>query len=436
MKKQTRIARIVKRLFNNWALKLFSLVAAFLLWLLVIVSEDPEGQKPYYNIPVKLVNTEILTDEDLVYEVLDKTDIVSRVTVTAAKTIRDELTSGDIVAEADFQNLTVANTVEIRFYSLRYNDQISDISGSNEILKLNIEEKKTKRLALDVNTVGTVANGYIINNVAPDQNRIEISGPESVIARIASANLTVDVTDSAENISTYADVELYDSEGVAIPKDNLDMNTESVRVKVEILKTKTVPIRYSVMGVPATGYLFTGEITSTPETVLIAGTSETLSAVSEIVIPEDALNITGQTENMTTNINIGDYLPEGTILADSSFKGKAAVTVYIEKEMSKNLNIASDHIRLTAVPAGYTVELEGDSLSYTLGIKGLRTEVDALEESSLFGYINMNEFMELHDWENLESGIYEAEVSFLLPDSVTITHPLRVHISITKTEEL
>lgn len=436
MKKQTRIARIVKRLFNNWALKLFSLVAAFLLWLLVIVTEDPEGQKPYYNIPVKLVNTEILTDEDLVYEVLDKTDIVSRVTVTAAKTIRDELTSGDIVAEADFQNLTVANTVEIRFYSLRYNDQISDISGSNEILRLNIEEKKTKRLALHVNTTGTVANGYIVNNVTPDQNRIEISGPESVITRIASASLTVDVTDSVENISTYADVELYDAEGVAIPKDNLDMNTESVRVKVEIMKTKSVPIRYSVMGAPAAGYLFTGEIAGTPETVMIAGTAEALSAISEIVIPEETLNITGRTENLTTNINIEEYLPEGAILADSSFNGKVSVTVYIEKEVSRELSIAADQIRLTAVPAGYTAELDGEDLSYTLEVEGLRAEVETLDERSLFGHINMNEFTELHDWESLEPGTYEAEVSFLLPDSVTITHPLKVHIRITKTEEL
>lgn len=435
MKKQTKIGKIVKRLLNNWALKLFSVVAAFLLWLLVIRIDDPEDQKAFYNIPVKLVNTEILTNEDLVYEILDKTDTVSRVTVVAAKTIRDELVSGDIVAEADFQNLTVANTVEIRFYSLRYNEQISDIHGSNEILKLNIEEKKTKRLALEAKTEGTVADGYIINSVLPDQNRIEVSGPESVIAKIASASVTVNVTDSTGNISTYSDVKLFDADGNEIVTDNLDMNTKSVRVKVEILDTRTVPISYSVMGVPAAGYLFTGEIASTPDSVSIAGTTEALSSINEIAIPEEALNITGQTENMTTNINIEDYLPEGTILASDSFSGKASVTVFIEKEATKDLDIAAGHIRFMAVPTGYSVTIEGDVASYVLGVKGLRTEIEALDENILYGHINLNDFMELHNMESLEPGVYEAEATFQLSETITIIHPLKVQIKITKTEE-
>lgn len=433
MKKQTRIAGIGKKIVNNWALKLFSVAAAFLLWLLVIRIEDPEDQKAFYNIPVKLVNTEILTGEDLVYEVLDKTDVVSRVSVTAAKSIRDELSSSDIIAEADFQNLTVANTVEIRFYSQRYNDQISDITGSTEILKLNIEEKKTKRLSLDAVAVGTVASGHLLSEVSADQNRIEVSGPESVISRIASARVSVDVTDSAENISTYSDVILYDSDGQEIPMDNLDMNTRSVRVKVEILATKEIPIRYSVMGVPASGYLFTGEITGSPEKVAIAAAPEVLATISELVVPEDALNITGQTENMVTNINVSEYLPEGVVFAEEAFKGRVTVTVYIEQEKTRELEIGESHIRLLDVPEGYTAELHDESSTYKLEIKGLDTELSQVNVALLYGSVNLSEYME--EKEITESGLYEAEVSFQLPESLTVISPVKVHIRISKMEE-
>lgn len=433
MKKQTRIAGIGKKIVNNWALKLFSVVAAFLLWLLVIRIEDPEDQKAFYNIPVKLVNTEILAEEDLVYEVLDKTDVVARVSVTAAKSIRDELSNSDIIAEADFQNLTVANTVEIRFYSQRYNDQISDITGSTEILKLNIEEKKTKRLSLDAVAVGTVASGHLLSEVSADQNRIEVSGPESVISRIASARVTVDVTDSTENISTYSDVILYDGDGQEIPMDNLDMNTRSVRVKVEILATKEIPIRYSVMGVPAAGYLFTGEIAGSAERVTIAAAPEVLATVSEIVVPEDALNITGQTENMVTNINVSEYLPEGVIFAEEAFKGKVTVTVYIEQEKARELEIGESHIRLQDVPEGYTAELYGESSTYKLTVKGLEAEVAPINVATLYGTVSLSEYME--EKQITEPGIYEAEVSFQLPESITVTNPVKVHIRISKTEE-
>lgn len=433
MKKQTRIAGIGKKIVNNWALKLFSVVAAFLLWLLVIRIEDPEDQKAFYNIPVKLVNTEILAEEDLVYEVLDKTDVVARVSVTAAKSIRDELSNSDIIAEADFQNLTVANTVEIRFYSQRYNDQISDITGSTEILKLNIEEKKTKRLSLDAVAVGAVASGHLLSEVSADQNRIEVSGPESVISRIASARVTVDVTDSTENISTYSDVILYDGDGQEIPMDNLDMNTRSVRVKVEILATKEIPIRYSVMGVPAAGYLFTGEIAGSAERVTIAAAPEVLATVSEIVVPEDALNITGQTENMVTNINVSEYLPEGVIFAEEAFKGKVTVTVYIEQEKTRELEIGESHIRLQDVPEGYTAELYGESSTYKLTVKGLEAEVAPINVATLYGTVSLSEYME--EKQITEPGIYEAEVSFQLPESITVTNPVKVHIRISKTEE-
>ena len=127
-------------MLSNWALKLFSLIAAVLLWLLVMNIEDPEDQRSYYNIPVRLTNTEVLTEEGMVYEVLDRTDTVRTVTIIAPKTVRDELSASDIVAEADFSKLTVTNTVEIEFYSLRYNDKIISIganAGSSVTRKTN-----------------------------------------------------------------------------------------------------------------------------------------------------------------------------------------------------------------------------------------------------------------------------------------------------------
>lgn len=424
-----------RKLTNNWSLKLFSLMAAFLLWLVVMTIENPEDRKTFYNIPVKLVNTEVLTDADMVYEIMDKTDVVRSVTIVAKKTIRDELSSSDIVAEADFSNLTVANTVEIRFYSLRYNEEITSISGSTEILKLNIEDKKTKRLTLTIETTGEVEGGYFINSVTADQNRIEVSGPESVVSKVASARVRVDVTDSNSNISEYSDVILYDAEGKEIAKDNISLSVSSVLVKVEILDTKTVPLHYEVIGTPAEGYLFTGEIDSTPHMVVIGGSTEALAGVSTIIIPAEALNITGQTEDMKVNIDVRDYLPEGVVLADTNFNGKAEVTVHIEEEQIRDLTLTPDKIRMLGVPAGYRVELEDTVAERTIRVMGLRAEVDAIDVETFTGQIYVNTLMEERGWETLPVGVYEAEVEFYLPENVHLTAPLRVNISITKLEE-
>lgn len=427
--------KIIRKLFNNWALKLFSLIVAVLLWLLVMNIEDPEDQRSYYNIPVRLTNTEVLTDANMVYEVLDRTDTVRTVTIVAPKTVRDELSASDIIAEADFSKLTVTNTVEIEFYSLRYNDKIISITGSNEILKLNIEAKKMKRLAVEVQTTGEVAEGYIVSSVTPDQNRIEVTGPESAVSRIASAVVKVDVTDSTSDISTNADVILYDADGKEISMDNLSVNVNSVLVRVKILATKTVPVRYSVTGVPAAGYLYTGEVSGMPEQVTIAGTSSVLEGVRSIVIPEEHLDISNRTENLTVNINIADYLPEDTVLEDDSFNGRAAVTVHIEKEYTRNINIAADHIRITGVPDGYTVVLEEPDSSRVLSVRGLRSAVEGINEASLYGTIHIPNFMEARNMEHLTEGTYEAVAEFSIGEEITIVQPLRVRIIITSLEE-
>lgn len=430
------LKKIGKRLLNNWLLKLFSLAVAFLLWLVVMNIDDPEEQLTVYNIPVKLVNTDILADEDMVYEILDKTDVVRSVTITAPKSVKDELSSSDIVAEADFSNLTVTNTVEIRFYSLRYNDKITSISGSNEILKLNIEEKKTKRLVLEVQTTGEVAEGYIINDVTSNQNRIEVSGPSSVISQIAEAVVQVDVTDSTSDISTNADVKLYDADGKEIATNRLSMNMTTALVKVEILDTKTVPVVYTAIGTPAEGYLFTGEITGTPERILIAGTTEALQNVNRIVVPEDVLNITGQTGNLLQSVNIAEYLPEGTILADNTFNGKILVTVHIEEEYEKTLNISASHIQITGVPEGYTAKLSGETIVYTLRVKGLQADVNAIDTGTLYGTIDVADFVKAKGWNEPVPGIYETEVEFILPADITIEGTLEAYIEITELEEI
>ena len=93
-----------KRIFKNWGLKLASLLLAFILWFLVVQIEDPIGNKTFNNITVRLVNTELLENENKVYEVLDGTDTVD-VTVSAPNSIREQLRAADIVAEADISKL-------------------------------------------------------------------------------------------------------------------------------------------------------------------------------------------------------------------------------------------------------------------------------------------------------------------------------------------
>lgn len=423
-----------KKILNNWLLKLASLLFAFIVWLIVINIGDPVDDKTFTNVRVNLLNTNVITDKNMVYEVLDGTDVVRTVRVSAVKSVIDKLTEGDIVAEADCANLTLNKTIEIKFYSNRDNSSIQDISGSIEMVKLNIEEKMTKGLTLLAETVGETADGYIVNTLQTDQNRIEVSGPKSVISRISTAKVTVDISEASSDIFTNADVILYDSEGNEVTSSLLTMNTESVKVTVRILATKEVPLIFDVMGTPAPGYMYTGEIESNPQTVMIAGSSTVLAGINSIAIPEEALNITGQDTNMMTIVNVKEYLPDYVILT-GSFNGKAKVTVYIEQVATRELKIAADHIRILGLKEGFIAELDNTVTEYTVTVKGLAADLTALNAETVYGHIMIEDMLEERNMEELQAGTYTVPVEFTLGEDITIVQELQVSMKIIETEE-
>ena len=272
-----------KKIFKNWGLKLVSLILAFILWFLVVQIDDPIGTIRFNNITVRLTNTELLDEENKVYEVLDNTDSVN-VTVSAPRSIREQLRASDIVAEADISKLTDINTVAIT-YSVNY--EIDSIEGDHDAVRLSVEDKSSKWVRLQTNTVGKVADGYMVASATPDQTLIEVTGPESVIESISYAAVEIDVTGATNSLSANVDVQLYDGDGNLVDSASVRKNVSYVRIEVEILAVKTVPIELNVAGEPQEGYLVTGVTESSPASIQIAGSAYTLSGISRISIPEE-----------------------------------------------------------------------------------------------------------------------------------------------------
>ena len=79
------------RLTRNIGLKLASVFLAVVLWLVVNAINNPTVPQGYYNIPVKLLNTDLITKSGQVYEVMDGTDVISRVTVRAPRSVINQL---------------------------------------------------------------------------------------------------------------------------------------------------------------------------------------------------------------------------------------------------------------------------------------------------------------------------------------------------------
>lgn len=405
-----------EKLLNNWALKLASLVLAVVLWFLVVIINDPQDTTTFSNIAVKLTNTELLAQENKVYEVLDNTDTVS-VKIRAPKSVIDQLRASDIVAEADVRKLTDINTIAID-YSVNIAG-VETIDGNHDVVRLNVEDKVTRWIKVVYNTVGEVAEDYMIANVTPDQNIIEISGPRSAVESVEYAGVEIDVSEATFNRSANVDITLYDENHSIVRQDNIAKNVDYIHMSVEVLATKEVPVEINYMGMPADGYMATGTVLSDPNTVKIAGTTYALSRISKITIPEERLNITGESSDMTDIINIADYLPDNIRLADSDFNGKVTATIAIEPIAERTLEIPLENVEVINMPAGLRYVLADEVEYYTLHISGLAERVEAVHPDQLRGVIDIAAWMEEQEIAELTSGGYTVPVTFVLSEGVT-----------------
>ena len=423
------------KITKNWGLKLVSLLFAIMIWLVVTNINDPVVPLPVSDVPVTIRNGSLLTERGQVYNVLDNTDMIDTVTIYAKRSIIETLDKSNVVAIADMRDLTSVDTIPIKLSTNKYNDSLESIRGNIDSVRLNIEDSQTRSIPIRANVVGEVRDGYMLGDVSTEQNLIRLSGPQSVVSQIARAQAEVNVSGFTSNINTDADIRLYDEDGNEIESSILERSITRVRVNIEILEKKTVPISYVASGTPADGYRMTGEYKSTRDNVVIAGRSSAIQKIDAIEIPGTALDVTGATENVVMLVDLKEYLPEGTILAEEDFTGMINITVYIGQEVRRLLNKAVSDIRINGVPTGFEAEITDPEGYCSIAFMGLSSELDEIDLNTLEVSVNVAAWLEDEEIGELESGYYRIPVSISIPEnSAVVWEQLEVQVHITEAE--
>jgi len=436
--KNSMLKKAIGMVTNNFGLKILAVIVSCGLWVVVNSINDPVESQPFYNVPVEIINTELVTNEGKVYEVLDGTDTVN-VTVMGKRSVLSYISKEDIKAVADMSELTFMNTVAIKVSSAR-NNSVLDFKTNIDSVKLSIEKMISVQKVINVSASGEPAHGYVVGDIKPSQNVVRLSGPESLINQIDHVDAVTSINGYSSDITTSVELRIYDAENNEIRNNSLKMNITTVNVSVTILATKIVPLSFVVPDEPAAGYIVSGEPISMPETVTIAGRSSVLDGISKIVISDLALSVEDRTENMTTIVNIKKYLPSGVQFADSSTSGNVSVTVGIEQLVTKELRIPARNFAAgfaAGKPENLKVALREVEYQdhYTIRISGTKAAVDVVDAETVIGVVDMDSLLEKLGLTEWVPGIYLGELVFNLPDNVALEQPYQMTVVLEATGE-
>ena len=424
---------------KNIGLKLISLAIAIIMWFVVINITDPLSTTTFKNVPVKLLNTNTVTSQGKTLEILNETDVISSVTIKASRSVISEIggTLDYLLVTADLKNLSSdSQSVPIEISTTKYSDKIESIKCSYDRVDVNIENRKTIQLPITATTSGEIEEGYILGGVSTATNQVRISGPESKVSTIKTAVVDVQLTGFVEDISTQADIVLYDEEGEIISQDNLTLNVNNIRVTAQILATKTVPVYYSYTGTPEEGYEATGEIESDVNEIVIAGNLDEIDNISSITVPGEALDISNETGNLKKTVNLSDFLPSKIVFADSSFNGKANVTVYVEALENQEISVFLRNIEIENIPDGFEVTQWDEDEDYiTFKVRGRKSNLEKIQLSELAYMVDFADYVLVNPDTEFEEGSYELPLNLILPEGVELSEAVLISVKLKEISE-
>ena len=333
---------ISRILSSRWFLIALSLLIAMVFWSILVASDGTLTRaKTFQNVAVSVTGESTLRSRG--YIVMDDLEtLISgvKMTVEVTQSNYSRVSGTSYNPHLDLTDVTGEgeNEIPISFSSTLYGPVISCEPSS---VTVNVERYITRRVPVVLEKTGEI-EGYFLDSAKTDPTMVSVSGPQSLVSRVARAVAKLDASQlSGERMSDRASVQivLQDSAGEAIESELIEITNESVLtdtvvVETELVPMKDVPLQVDslVKGEPAEGYELTG-VEAAVQSLSVAAQQDVLDAMT-VLTTEQPLSIEGATADVSGYVRLSR--PTGI---ENTVPYDVAVTAYIqEKTVERTLS--------------------------------------------------------------------------------------------------
>lgn len=364
-------------------MKALSVIIAVLIWLFVANTNDPVITKKFSSIAVKVTNEDDLTKRGYAYEILDGSEV--SITVRGKSSVVNSMEKSDFQAVADLSKLSAVDAVPIDVTAKKYSDQLEITLGNTNTMKIKKDEVVTVSVPVNIVTKGDVAEGYAVGRTTGTPNLVKVSGPENLLSSAKEIRAQVDVDGISHDVTSTDKPVLYDEEGNKVTSSQIEFDTTSIGIYVELWKTKEVDVKLSYTGEPQDGCVLTS-FDYEPKKITVAAPDDVLSDLDAITL--DSISIDGLSESYEKDIDLTQTaLPDDVILANddmSDVKVKAA----IEEIKPHKITFTKKDITVKNNDNNYAVSYDADN-DYVFTVDGTDTAVKKLEVKDFAPWINL-----------------------------------------------
>ena len=325
-----------------------SLVLALLLWGYVTTLQDPEESRPFPNVMVRVPELPPAL-------VLRSPPPLVTVRYTGPESEIDDITVAEVGAELDVSEIDEAGAYRVPI-------RVDDIGGVRREraepreVSITVEREVSLPFALTIVPPDLEDATRRVGTVVPAATDVTVTGPESLVNRVDSVVLPIEIDNQSEDFEGTFVPQARDVEGN--PVAEVAILPEAVTAVVPIVaRGKTVAVIAQVVGEPAAGY----EVVSRevePQTVVVDGPQEALEGL--ITVTTAPIDLSGRQGSVFQRVGIEELPPGVQVLQPSG--GGVDVVVQINQR-GQVQPIPSQQVETMNLGPGLVARIEPPELS-------------------------------------------------------------------------
>lgn len=363
---------------NDISIKILSLLIAIMIWSYVMGIENPEITSYHRGISVKAKGEEVLNGKGLVLEKPFNAEV--SVKLSATKTELSNIKTKNIVAEVDLSNLESGESrvpVNVSIHGQSGRVDIKDVEPSSIVV--NVEKIISKNLPIQVKVLGTIAPGYVLEDVKPVFGYVRVTGPESAVNNIKDVVTYADITGKTKSFTINSDIEILDENGIDV--ENIQINNKKADINLTVYKSKAVTIEPIYSGKLDDNQILE-DVEINPSEIVIKGPEEKIDNIVKITTnPIEYEKLKGNNKyNLTLN------LPTGIFVHDSN--EEIVMNYNLKENIQKTLNITGESFEIRNRNDEFDYEIKKVD-NFSVVLYGDSEILEKIEEKDIKLYVDV-----------------------------------------------
>lgn len=254
-----------------------SLVIAIMLWMVALNEQNPTVNRSISNVSVNIVGQSSLTAKNLI--ILDDSLTVG-IKIKGPVLTVGTVKAADITAKIDVSSINAAGVYELPV-SISGLPNGAELSNGNSLkVTLTVDNLVSIYAPININSTGVLEDGLSVFSMKSSLTSVKITGAEQIVDTINNVSATVDLNGITGDTTLSESISAYTLSGELV--DNIKFSNNTADIEILTGYQKTVDIKVSAQGKPASGYAV-GSLKAEPNKVSVITRNNNLTSISVVI---------------------------------------------------------------------------------------------------------------------------------------------------------